>query len=362
MFRNFCSNGGTLDVTLVNDLLKSPAITVERVMATYWSLGPAAGTLPPRAPSRSAGNSVLWDHLIYAYMIENTRIYEIVKRILSEIRHGERLGIPQKPATYQWLETTEELFYKDASPFLFASQVSRIRPEIQTTRCIDYTLMFGMGLNHGRDDGPYPFVKPDAANHAFVPTLEEFLRLVWIGIENNANTTGAKPTDDAGIADLARRLHDMLVTRRGPLRLKLAREEFDHVATMSWLHLTLLTTDSILDDLQIVASSPEERLRAMGDRVGLPAHSHSHSYFILAPAMSELLWLIESGVINSNNVPLLFGGGLGSLLKVIITHWSRVTGRDLKAPSMALTQRSGMPAVTVPGGLNGRAPQPSTAV
>src|SRR5262245_36649438 len=36
----------------------------------------------------------LFDHLIYAYMIENTRIYEIFRRVVHEFLHGEKLGVP----------------------------------------------------------------------------------------------------------------------------------------------------------------------------------------------------------------------------------------------------------------------------
>jgi hypothetical protein len=36
----------------------------------------------------------LWDHLIYAYMIENTRIYGIFRCVLREFLHGEKLGMP----------------------------------------------------------------------------------------------------------------------------------------------------------------------------------------------------------------------------------------------------------------------------
>ena len=72
-----------------------------------------------------------------------------------------------------------------------------------------YQRMFGMDLNHGTDDNkPYPYVKAEAANSEFVSTFEEFLREVWVGMENVNNTSGANPTDDAKIADLAERLHD----------------------------------------------------------------------------------------------------------------------------------------------------------
>jgi hypothetical protein len=320
-------------------LLESPPDQVRDLLEFYWWNGDRA--LGVFARGRE---SLLWDHLIYAYMVENTRIYDVIERVLHAFRHGELLSHPQQMATYRWIETTEELFYKDASPYQYRSQVSRVRPDIRASRRNAYFRMFGMDLNHGGEGGPYPYAKAEASNRSFVATLEEFLRLVWIGIENAGNTSGADPTDQAAVQDLAVRLYDMLNTRRGPgpLRATLAREEFDYVATMSWLHLTVLFNTPLMQDLQITGTSPEERLRAMGDRVGLPAHAHSHSYFILAPALSTLLLMIEAGVFNvQTNVPGLYLlGPVRDMIMVIVTQWSRVTGRDLKAPSVALTSRS----------------------
>src|SRR5215475_11191035 len=49
--------------------------------------------------------NVGWQHLIYAYMIENTRIYEIFRRVLHEFLHGEKLGSPTA-ASQIWLRNT----------------------------------------------------------------------------------------------------------------------------------------------------------------------------------------------------------------------------------------------------------------
>jgi hypothetical protein len=309
-------------------------------METYWALGRRSSAF-----AITSGHRVFWDHLIYAYMIENTRIFEIVQRVLREYRYGEALGVARLPSTYQWIDSTEELFYKDASPFQRRSQVSRIRPDIRANRRNAYFRMFGMDLNHGGDGGPYPYEKAAAANRGFVSTFEEFLRQVWVGIENRDNTSGARPTDDDAIADYATQLQDMLNTRRGPARAALAREEFDYVSTMSWLHLTVLFNTPVLDDLQIAAESPEERLHSMGERVGIPAHAQSHSYFILAPALSTLLLQIEAGLYNTTaDAPALYEAvAPRELMMTIVTHWSRVTGRDLKAPPVALTGRARAP-------------------
>src|SRR5262245_24253897 len=159
---------------------------------------------------KGAGCEVLWDHLIYAYMVENTRIYEIFRRVVHEFLHGEKLGVPGSADSQRWLRTTEELFYRDPPPFFITAVTSYVRSDINATRRNAYQRLFGMDLNHGTDDNKsYQYVKAEAANNEFVNTFEELLREVWIGIENVNNISGAKPTDDAKIADLAKRLYDM---------------------------------------------------------------------------------------------------------------------------------------------------------
>ncbi|GIJ44054.1 hypothetical protein Val02_09400 [Virgisporangium aliadipatigenens] len=342
MFRNLVSPpGGSPDEGRVLDLLEAEPERVGQAIDFWWLQGRRPAAFGPVGRA-----SLMWDHLIYAYMIENTRIFEIVQRVVADFRSGERLGIPQRAQTYRWLETTEELFYKDASPFLPRAQVSRIRPDIRANRRNAYYRMFGMDLNHGADTGPYPYERPAAANRGFIPALEEFLRLVWVGIENAGNTAGANPTDDAGLADLGLRLRDMLMTRRGGLAATLSREEFDYVATMSWLHLTVLFDTPVVMDLQAGAASPEERLRAMGERVGLPAHAQSHSYFILASALSTLFRMIEAGwFTDTTTVPGLYlTVPVRNMMTTIVTQWSLATGRDLKASTVVLTRRGGDPA------------------
>jgi hypothetical protein len=190
---------------------------------------------------------ILWDHLIYAYMIENTRIYEIFRRVVLEFLHGEKLGVPgtvpgpppvlETADSQRWLRTTEELFYRDPPPFFITAITGYVRPDIQATRRNAYQRMFGMDLNHGTDDNkPYPYMKAEASNKEFVSTFEELLREVWIGIENVNNTSGAKPTDDAKIANLAEKLHDMLRTRREAGNL--SREEFVSVSMLSWFRVS----------------------------------------------------------------------------------------------------------------------------
>jgi hypothetical protein len=369
-------------------ILALDAPTISFLMEAAWARG-GPGLLPglprPRPapigvnfPVFQVGRawSVVWDHLIYAYMIENTRIYDIFGRVIWEYAHGERLGIPARSATFQWLRTTEELFYKDASPFQPFNLVSRLRPDVAATRRNAYYRVFGMDLNHGRDGAAsYPYVKPDAANREFVSTFEDFLRQSWVSISNRNNGIGPNPTDISALIDLATNLQNMLIGRRGgsATRPNLAREEALAVDLAAWLHLTVSFNTPVVVDLVASGASPEERLRQIGERVGIPAHGRAHSYFLIAPLVSTILRALELGLFSN-------AGGAQNIANAPTTrrivwdtihHWSLISGRDLRAAPTSLTRptpisRTPMAAATtgptaaVTAGGNGRVPVGST--
>jgi len=275
---------------------------------------------------------VRWDHLIYAYLVENTRIYDIFRRVLYEFLHGEKLGVPLLDSQH-WLRNTEELFYKEPASFFIYSVISYIRPDLGATRRNAYYRMFGMDLNHGQDDQKtYPYVMAEAANKDFVKTFEEFLREVWTGISNANNRSGPSPTDDATIARLAHELHDMLMTRRQ--NGNLSREEFFFVSMMSWFHLSVEFNSPIVEALRAEASSEDQRLFKIAERVNMPAHAKAFDFFKLADPMSRILIQIELGTFNQEGaVPALYttGSPIEDDMRRIITHWSIATGHDMKA-------------------------------
>ncbi|MGH2777782.1 MAG: hypothetical protein ACRDJB_03945 [Actinomycetota bacterium] len=270
-------------------------------------------------------------------MIENTRIYEIFRRVIYEYAHGERLDVPSVEGQH-WLRATEDLFYKDAPPFTIQSLTSYIRPDISASRRNAYWRMFGMDLNHGtKEGGRYPYEQTETNNRDFVSTFEMLLQEVWRGITNFNNVIGPKTTDDQAIATLAERLFNMFQVRR---RFgNLSREEFFYVATMSWLHLTVEFDSPIVVDLKATASSPEERLRRIGERVGIPAHAKSESYFRMAQPASTILTLLETGLFNTPDGALTLyarpappaTNPISADMMTIITYWSLATGRDMKA-------------------------------
>jgi len=292
----------------------------------------------------------IWDHLIYAYMVENTRAYEIFRRVLEEYAYGERLGVPAGESQ-RWLRTTEQLFYRDNPPFQIYTLASWVRPDIRAVRRNAYHRMFGLDLNHGTDDNrPYPYPRATAANTEFSSTFEELLREVWRAIENVNNHVGPNQTDVTTISNLARALFDMLRVRRQDNVGNLARDELFHVSTMHWLHLTLSFNTPIVTDLQADATSAAERLQKIGERVGLPAHSRTDSYLRLATAMSLVLREMELGTFNTPaGAPALFQQSLfQEAMQETITHWSIATGRDVKVRPVAVTAPQPAPIRPMP--------------
>ena len=365
----------------VERILALDSATTSYLMEAAWSRGgpgllsrsgvatpsPAPIGISLRSFRVSSTWSPVWDHLIYAYMIENTRAYEIMGRIISEYTQGERLGTLQNDASYQWLRTTEELFYKDASPVQPFNLVSRVRPDIAATRRNAYYRMFGMDLNHGRDGATtYPYVKAPVANREFVATFEEFLREVWRGIENANNQLANNPTDFPAIQDLADRLQNMLTARRGGAydRPNLAREEFLAVSLAAWLDLTLSFDTPIVRELSGSGPSPEERLRQIGERVGVPSHGRSHSYFLIAPRVSTLLIALERGDFNDRvgAETLVAAGPVRNLVAEVVHHWQLISGRDLKSVRVTVSPSLPAAATPIPAPAPGTGPAISTAM
>lgn len=274
-----------------------------------------------------------WHHLIYAYMIENTRVADVFRRVIDSFLHGEKLSA-LSAQSQRWLWTTEELFFRDPPPFSIATQTSMIRPLLAATRANAYQRFFGMTLNVADANKP-AFTVAEHANADFVAVFDEFLHEVWQGRSNFANAVGARPTDDQKIAELATRLCDMLRARR--TNGTLAREEFLAVSLMAWFHATLeAATHPLITDLRAEAPSAEERLFKIAQRVGYPAHGLSKSYFEIAEPISRLLISIEQEIYNdAAAVPALYTPttpqGQSADLDIIITHWSIIRGRDVKA-------------------------------
>jgi hypothetical protein len=349
------------------------------VNAIRYPLGapvlPAGLSLPPPNPADPdlyTGNPtplsvpLIWDHLIYAFLIESTGVFEIFAEVLRRYGVGETLET-LTPGGHRWVRATEELFFRDPPLFSVASVVSRLRPDIRVLRRNAYWRMFGLDLPH-----PIPsrwVMAPDqawkqdtgsAVNTGFSEKWSELLRQIWLGFENRVNTSGPNATDGEYVAFLAKALKDMLnMRRKGGL---LAREEFVHVATMSWFHLTLESDTPIVTDLKAQAESAEERLANVAQRVGMSPAPRSREFFQLADRMSGLLRAIERGVFDTGTaaetmfkpVPAPPAAQLPASQKLmedankIIDLWQSATGERVKDRPVTVGQSRQMQPVRIP--------------
>jgi hypothetical protein len=276
------------------------------------------------------------DHLIYAYLIENTRIYDIFAKVLKTYRSGEQLGKPAE--SRQFWDTTERLFFSDPLPTTVWSVTSRIRPDERAQRMSTYWWMLGLSLDHAAEIAQaHPYQKPAGANVEFIPAFEAFAREVRRGIINRGNQYGANDTDNEAIASEARRIGEMFATRR--LDHNLLCEEYRDIAMFSWLHLAVNFDSPVVRDLGARASSAEQRLCNIAERVGMKAHPRSQALFGLAQPFSVLLRWIENDLFDTpQGAQLLYmDDDLRGTAEVVIGQYSQATGRDLKAVPVAVS-------------------------
>jgi hypothetical protein len=260
--------------------------------------------------------------------LENTRIADIFQQVVFEWTHGERL--PAATVNSQrWLHVTEQVFFAGAWPYSVRAVTSRVRNDAGAVRRNAYYRLLGMDLNHGAESGSAYF-KPESANRDFALVFESLLWEVWRGFTNRTTLAAQNLTDDNAIMNLVRRLREMLLARR--LDAALSREEFDAVALMSWLHLAVRDNTQLVSDLNATASGVADRLKKLGERVGIPAHSRSDAYLQMAEPMSRILLAIEGNAVPvlANWPANLYGGVFVNDMLEIITQWSIATGRDMK--------------------------------
>ena len=329
-----------------------------------WTGFPGPGELncPPR----------LWHHLAYAYLIESTGILEIFAEVVRRLVVGETLGTLQ-PESIAWVRATEQLFFREPPPFAIHSVISEVRPYERTNRRNAYWRMLGMDLAHPvppawARGGPFADWKALSGpiNDDFRPKWTEFLRQVWLGIENRLNTSGPNTADASFIALLSVALRDMLRNRRRGGAL--AREEFAYVAMMSWFHLTVNQDTQIVVDLQAQASSPADRLAAIAQRVGMSPALHARELFDLAEPMSTVLRGVEAGLFDTEtSAETLFrpGTNLATDMVNIINNWQSATGERVKErpTGTVVVGGGGQPLrVPVPGSAASRVPKPADGV
>lgn len=285
-----------------------------------------------------------WDHLAYAYVLENTRAVQIFRRVVEEYRTGEALGVPG-PATQRWLDVTEALLFGGANLLAAWNSTSTARPDPEVVRRNAYWRMFGMDLAFGTvENRPFAYRKAQAANTTFVPLFEELLYELWQGIANIRNTSGANQADDDRIFRIAQQLAFILTVRRE--NNLLSREELAAATVLGWVELTLSADTPVVVDIGAQATNPADRLALIGRKVGMAPHSRSMALFSMAQEISILLRAIEVKLVTGPSTAWLLYATtvpvtvpptppeprpLGEKSRRVITEWSAASGKDLKS-------------------------------
>ena len=297
--------------------------------------GAFTALIPPAGPPA-------WDHLGYSYVLENTRVVQILRRVVREYRSGEGLGIPSVPSQ-RWIDATEAVLFQAPNPIAPWLSTSPIRQDPEAVRRNAYWRLLGLDLAFGTDDNrPPAYDKATAANTSFVGMFEELLFEVWQAITNVRNFSGVNASDDDRIYRIAEELRFILNSRR-QLQM-LAREELAAALAHGWAELTVSANTPIVVDLKAQGTSASDRLRLIGERVGLPAHSKSAALFSMSSDLSTFLRTIEAGLVTAPNLSWVFyleqqppGAPPGSPNPIgvesrrVITEWAAATGKDLKA-------------------------------
>jgi hypothetical protein len=99
--------GTRLPDTLLNTLRSGLQPDVTPPVGPQPWVNPLSGISTPVPPLQK---SPIWRHLIYAYLVESTGLFEILAEVLRRYLVGETLPTPSV-GTVVWTRATEELFF-----------------------------------------------------------------------------------------------------------------------------------------------------------------------------------------------------------------------------------------------------------
>lgn len=283
-------------------------------------------------------------HLIYAYMMENTKIFQIFERITSLYQHGEDLTIPYNNSdtlTRPWIDNTHLLFFSN-SPYAVWNENSLLGSNFEAMRRNGYYRLFGMDLNHGIGENgttPVNYKRTGHSNTDFVPQFENFLKLCWQMMINFSNTSNINTTDLIALQEQANTLKNMLLARRTTENnldnytlLNLSKLEYHSVVMAEWFNHAISYNSPIVKEMGAEGVTPSDRLSRLGQRVGIPCHSKTGNFLDLAPLMATLLRLLELDEVDSDYLTAIANPQTRpyALITSILYNYQLATGKDLK--------------------------------
>jgi hypothetical protein len=283
-------------------------------------------------------------HLIYAYMMENTKMFQIFEKIVSLYQHGEDLTIPFNNNDFKtraWVDNTHLLFFSN-SPSAVCNDNSLLGSNFEAMRRNGYQRLFALDLNHGIGENGTPAVAYKRANHTnidFIPQFENFLKLCWQMMINFSNTSSINTTDLIALQEQANTLQNMLLARRTTVDslnnytlLNLSKLEYQSVIMAEWFKHALSYNSPIVVEMGADAVTPAERLNRLGRKVGISSHTKSGNFMDLAPLMATLLRLLELNEIDNDYITAIARPTTRpyALISSILYNYQLATGRDLK--------------------------------
>jgi hypothetical protein len=295
-------------------------------------------------------------HLIFSYLVENTRMVQIFERLISMYVHDEKLTKTNNVDAFRWIMNTESLFFSGARASERRGSSSQLRPVPEATRRNAYLRMFGMDLAFGdQNNNSFPYVKAESTNSSFITLFESFLIEFWRGFTNANNTSGQNTTDTEHLEDLARRLQELMMSRRTTdlnfnnyRYFNLSVEEYSSYIFLYWLFFIVSFDSPVVDYLNCNANTPGERLINIGKKVGLPAHNKSVAILDIAQPMNLILRSMELGLFNNSNFLQRVIRSLSTInpivnptpqeinilnnMLLIINNWEKATGHKIKNP------------------------------
>ncbi|CAN5471324.1 hypothetical protein BH10BAC5_BH10BAC5_12480 [soil metagenome] len=338
-----------------NDLMMYEDVSlIENSIQKHWFSMVGLQTLPP-AYNYDMSNPPY--HLIYSYMLENTRIVQIFEKLLFKFLNDEDLSVNINQDVHQLLLNTESLFYKILPSNASRNISSQIRILNESSRRNSYKRLFGLDLAFGDSSNPgskYPYHQASIINSDFINLFERFLTEFWNGYINSTNTSGANETDITKISELVYDMRIILMTRRSasdiliPSQYKyynLTREEFSSTIFLSWLHEIISSNSPLVRFLNCAAPTAGQRLIKIGEKVGVQAHKRSDNLINIAGPMATVLRVIELYINSSinledpNDIDNLIRRGIFNAytplqkdILTIINEWENATGRRIKSP------------------------------
>jgi len=313
-------------------------------------------------------------HLIYSYLVENSRIYQIIERLIYLYQHDEILGVASAgddthQKAFQWIVNTENLFFKTLSNTSYRNIAGNLRPNPEASRRNAYYRLFGMDLAFGEPSGStgtdYSYYKAKTVNKGFIILLEGFIAEIWQAYINAKNSSGANTTDYQKIVDMAEKIREMLMARRGATGtislqnykfMNLSKEEYASVGFMTWLFFAVSYDSPLVTFLGCQANTTSERLSNLGRKVGIEAHVKTQALFDMAAPLATVLRQVEYGTFESTNtvtnrlwIQEAIESQTGLItatpeeaaalvdLLTIINNWEKATGHRIKNPEAHIT-------------------------